>query len=59
MNNTANGRLMSLDALRGFDMLFIMGLAGLVVSVCRAFGCDDCFLVEQMRHAQWHGLTDS
>ena len=57
MNNTANGRLLSLDALRGFDMLFIMGLAGLVVAVCKAFGCDDCFLVEQMRHVKWHGLT--
>ena len=28
-----NERLMSLDALRGFDMFFIMGLSGLVVSV--------------------------
>ena len=27
-------RLMSLDALRGFDMLFIMGFASLVVAVC-------------------------
>ena len=26
-------RLMSLDALRGFDMLFIMGFASLVVAV--------------------------
>ena len=25
---------MSLDALRGFDMLFIMGFASLVVAVC-------------------------
>ena len=57
MNNTANGRLLSLDALRGFDMLFIMGLAGLVVAVCNAFGCDDCFLVEQMQHVKWHGLA--
>ena len=27
-------RLQSLDALRGFDMLFIMGFASLVVAVC-------------------------
>ena len=27
-------RLMSLDALRGFDMLFIMGFASFVVAVC-------------------------
>ena len=57
MDNTANGRLLSLDALRGFDMLFIMGLAGLVVAVCKALGCDDCLLAEQMRHVKWHGLT--
>ena len=30
-------RLMSLDALRGFDMLFIMGFASLVVAVCGFF----------------------
>ena len=29
-----NERLFSLDALRGFDMLFIMGFAGLVSSLC-------------------------
>ena len=28
-----NDRLMSLDALRGFDMLFIMGFASLVVAL--------------------------
>ena len=51
------GRLLSLDALRGFDMLFIMGLTGLVMAVCKAFGCGDSVLADQMRHAQWHGLT--
>ena len=50
-------RLLSLDALRGFDMLFIMGLTGLVLAVCKAFGCGDSILAEQMRHAHWHGLT--
>ncbi|MBR2838644.1 MAG: DUF5009 domain-containing protein [Kiritimatiellae bacterium] len=57
MDNGSNERLVSLDALRGFDMLFIMGLSGLVVAVCAAFGFGDCFLVEQMRHVKWHGLT--
>ena len=51
------GRLLSLDALRGFDMLFIMGLTGLVLAVCKALGCGDSILAEQMRHAHWHGLT--
>ena len=50
-------RLMSLDALRGFDMLFIMGLAGLVTAVCGALGCGDGILATQMRHVEWHGLV--
>ena len=33
-------RLLSLDALRGFDMLFIMGFATLVVNVCHLFPGD-------------------
>ena len=37
-NNLAgNGRLLSLDALRGFDMMFIMGLSGIIVSICALF----------------------
>ena len=32
-----NKRLESLDALRGFDMLFIMGLATLVYNLCCLF----------------------
>ena len=53
-----SGRLESLDVLRGFDMLFIMGFAYLVIGVCKAFGCDDGFwLVEQMRHPEWIGVT--
>ena len=31
-------RLESIDVLRGFDMFFIMGFAGLVVQLCLAFG---------------------
>ena len=49
-----SGRLVSLDALRGFDMLFIMGLAPLVVSVCSLFpGGESCWLAGTMDHAQW------
>jgi hypothetical protein len=36
-----NDRLLSLDALRGFDMLFIMGLSAFVAQLCAAFGVDD------------------
>lgn len=53
-----SGRLVSLDALRGFDMLFIMGLAPLVVSVCSLFpGGESCWLAGTMDHAQWHGFN--
>ena len=51
-------RLLSLDALRGFDMLFIMGLTPVLVGLCSAFGFGDgCWLVRQMRHVQWHGFA--
>ena len=50
------GRLESLDALRGFDMLFISGLSGLVIAVCTMLGSSECWLAEQMRHTAWTGL---
>ncbi len=49
-----SGRLASLDALRGFDMLFIMGGEQLVYAVAAALGRPDfksCF-----GHVEWHGL---
>ena len=50
-------RLMSLDALRGFDMLFIMGFSGLVCKICALFpGGADCYLAQTMSHASWDGL---
>jgi len=51
-------RLLSIDALRGFDMLFIMGFSSLVVAVCSLFpGGADCWLATTMGHAKWHGFT--
>lgn len=51
-------RLLSLDALRGFDMLFIMGFSALVIDVCSLFpGGAECWLAQTMSHAKWHGLT--
>jgi predicted acyltransferase len=50
-------RLRSLDALRGFDMLFIMGLAPLIARLCAALGCGDCWLAGQMVHPEWMGFT--
>lgn len=49
-------RLMSIDALRGFDMFFIIGGAGLIVMICKALGYGDCELVKQMSHVPWEGL---
>jgi predicted acyltransferase len=51
-------RLKSLDALRGFDMLFIMGLAELVIVVCNLLPCGATgWLAGQMDHVEWHGLA--
>ena len=53
-----NGRLMSLDALRGFDMLVIAGLAYLIRAICCLFpGGESCWLETQMHHVAWDGLT--
>ena len=52
-----NERLLSLDALRGADMLFIMGFSAVVVALCRLLGFDgDCWLAQQMKHVAWHGF---
>ena len=52
------GRIFSLDALRGFDMLFIMGLTPVVVGLCNVLGFGDrCWLASQMRHVEWHGFA--
>ena len=51
-------RLVSLDVLRGFDMLFIMGFSVLVQKLCTAFGWGgNCWLSQQMAHVDWNGLT--
>ena len=53
-----NDRLLSLDALRGFDMLFIMGLASVASGLCGALGFgNDCWLAKQMVHVDWHGFA--
>lgn len=51
-------RLMSIDTLRGLDMLFIMGFSSLVANICKLFPFGaDCWLARQMNHAEWNGLT--
>ena len=51
-------RLMSLDTLRGFDMLFISGLSGLIMAICRLFPeGSESWLHQTMRHVSWDGLS--
>jgi predicted acyltransferase len=53
----ANKRLLSLDTLRGFDMMFIMGFATIIAALCRLFpGGDQSWLCLQMSHVAWDGL---
>lgn len=51
-------RLLSLDALRGFDMFFIMGGSGLLAALAVLFpGSFTEALAGQMGHVSWHGLA--
>ena len=50
------GRLLSIDALRGADMLMITGFAGVVTALCEALGMKGCWLAEQFVHAPWRGV---
>ena len=51
-------RLESLDALRGFDMFFIMGGAGLLAALAKWFpGSFTEALAQQMDHVEWNGLV--
>lgn len=56
--NKENKRLLSLDALRGFDMLFIMGLSALIIDICSLFPeGSGCWLARTMEHVSWNGLA--
>ena len=51
-------RLQSLDALRGFDMLWIMGLAAVIRSLAGLLpGGSDWWICSQLRHAHGIGFT--
>ena len=51
-----SARLVSLDVLRGFDMMFIMGAPAVLTLTLTALGCRCEGLEEQFRHVAWHGL---
>lgn len=53
----ASKRLMSLDALRGLNMLFIVGLSAVIVDLCNLFpGVVSDLIAEQMTHVEWNGI---
>jgi predicted acyltransferase len=51
-------RILAIDALRGFDMIWILGLEGIFVALY-TFTHWPLFqkLTVQMQHSHWHGLT--
>jgi predicted acyltransferase len=51
--------LLSLDALRGFDMFWIIGGTSLVISLARVFGFDEYvpWLRNQFSHPMWNGFA--
>ena len=54
---TASNRLMSLDALRGFDMFWIIGADSLVYALSRmSQNPATKFLAYQLEHAEWQGF---
>ena len=55
-NGGNGGRLESLDALRGFDMIWITGLSGLVATIgLQLPGGEASWLFRQMCHVEWNG----
>ncbi|MBO7721758.1 MAG: DUF5009 domain-containing protein [Kiritimatiellae bacterium] len=58
-NTAVSGRrLASLDAFRGFDMMFIMGFFPLCVGIAHLFGVRDevSGLLQQFHHVRWDGF---
>ncbi|MBN2411352.1 DUF5009 domain-containing protein [candidate division KSB1 bacterium] len=56
--NVPSGRVLSIDALRGFDMFWIIGGDVFFKSVFRLFNRPFAdALVEQLDHSAWHGFT--
>jgi predicted acyltransferase len=49
-------RLMSVDALRGFDMFWIIGGSAIITGLARALGGPLDFLKPQFEHVRWEGL---
>ena len=51
------GRLVSLDALRGFDMFWIIGGQEILKGLARIFpGSVSAAITDQLEHVEWEGL---
>lgn len=51
-------RILSIDALRGFDMIWILGAEGVFASLYILYELPILStLAKQMQHTQWHGIT--
>jgi len=58
MEKNSSSRLLSLDALRGFDMLWIMGLSTVLLQFAGGYlGGKESWLWVQMRHSHGPGFT--
>ncbi|MDO5552974.1 MAG: DUF5009 domain-containing protein [Planctomycetia bacterium] len=54
---SGSDRLLSLDVFRGLNMMFIMGLSGVVIAIAHCFPCSFWnTIAEQMNHVSWHGI---
>ena len=57
-SKTIHGRIVSLDALRGFDMFFIIGGASLIGRLLSLWESPLSNILErQLHHSEWHGFT--
>ena len=57
LRERASKRLMSLDALRGLNMLFIIGLSAVIVDLCNLWpGAVSDAIKTQMTHVDWNGI---
>lgn len=56
MTSTTNQRVLSIDALRGFDMFWIIGGDALAQSILGLTGGRAAGLAKQFEHVQWEGF---
>lgn len=57
VNSFSRGRLLSLDALRGLDMIYLTGITGVLISLPEISNNAFLnFLAGQCHHTEWHGF---